>query len=157
MCLIFLSVEFLSLSLSFLSLNFNFYRNLLYNASARYEITKVGDSFSKPDQSDSFSKPDQNVTKMPFWQEDVSSAPIFIIRRVGGFQLARQVEDEWVCRHADGRGSKYAAAAFFVHQPFFSRLRLFLFTSRSSRSCGFFCSPAVLLAAPAFFHHLSGS
>ena len=76
-----------------------------------------------------------------------------------------------VCPHAVGRGSKWTckplgegavkscssalllSAALFVHQPFFSRLRLWLFTSRSSRGCGFFCSPAVLLAAAALFVH----
>ena len=62
-------------------------------------------------------------------------------------------------RCSRGCGSFYtpaallAAAALFVHKPFFSRLRLCLFTSRCSRGCGSFYTPSVLLAAAALFVH----
>ena len=101
------------------------------------------------------------------------------------FQLARQVEGEWVCCHAVGRVSKWtckplgeravkswgsalslfermstvfcACEAFGLsgglpppHPPL---LYMPLFTSRYTRGCGFVCSPAVLLAAAALFVH----
>ena len=98
------------------------------------------------------------VARVRFWAKKllvfpdaVSSAPIFITRRVGGsswhgkwgrseYALTRLVGCQNGLVSPWGRGLSNPEA------PLFSWLRLFLFTSRFSRGCGFVCSPAVLLA-----------
>ena len=124
------------------------------------------------------------ATKLGSWvkvvlhsvQDAVSSAPIFIIRRVGGsswhgkwvrseYAAPALVEGQNGFDNLTGKilgegavkswgSALLLAAALFVHQPFFSRLRLCLFTSRSSRGCGCFVRLSWILSSfnVAFFH-----
>ena len=79
-------------------------------------------------------------------------------RRVGGSSwhgkwVVRWYADPGLVEGQNGLVSPWGRGLSNPEAPLFSWLRIVLFTSRFSRGCGFVCSPAVLLAAAAFFVH----